>query len=309
MVAMGEAVTVEARYTVGEYDIVILSATESRGLERWLRHNGYRIPAGAARVLGSYIRQNLHFFVAKVNLKEQKKLGFTYLRPIQVAYESPKFMLPVRLGTVNADGPQELFLYTITRKGRVEPVNYRSSRLPSDTEVPEYVKEEFARFYRSLFEERVRKEGMQSVFLEYAWDMASCDPCAAEPLSREELSSLGVFWLGNDGGPQQTFVTRLHARYDAAHFPTDLVFQETGDRASFQGRFVLRHPWKGTEDCPEMARYRRDVRDREETQAKTLADLTGWRLGDIRHRMAIDTPLPEIQEVKWYQRLWPRASR
>src|SRR5262249_18411314 len=47
-------VTVEAQYTVGEYDIVILSASQSSGLETWLTSNGYRIPAGAGAVLGSY---------------------------------------------------------------------------------------------------------------------------------------------------------------------------------------------------------------------------------------------------------------
>ena len=65
-------------------------------------------------MLGSYIRQNMKFFVAKVNLGEQARLGFNYLRPLQVAYESPKFMLPIRLGTVNANGAQELFVYVIT---------------------------------------------------------------------------------------------------------------------------------------------------------------------------------------------------
>jgi len=34
-------VTIEARYTVGEYDILILSATESDGLIRWLEDNDY----------------------------------------------------------------------------------------------------------------------------------------------------------------------------------------------------------------------------------------------------------------------------
>src|SRR5919108_1377095 len=43
-------VTIEARYTVGEYDILILSARESGGLETWLRDNGYRLPAGASSV-------------------------------------------------------------------------------------------------------------------------------------------------------------------------------------------------------------------------------------------------------------------
>ena len=47
----------------------------------------------------------MKFFVAKVNLKEQKKTGLTYLRPLQFAFESPKFMLPIRLGMVNARRP------------------------------------------------------------------------------------------------------------------------------------------------------------------------------------------------------------
>jgi hypothetical protein len=54
-------VTVEAQYTVGEYDIVILSARESNGLERWLNLNQYRIPKGASRALQPYIKQGLKF--------------------------------------------------------------------------------------------------------------------------------------------------------------------------------------------------------------------------------------------------------
>src|SRR5206468_1506523 len=67
-------VTIEARYTVGEYDILILSARESGGLETWLRDNGYRLPAGASPILGSYLKQGMKFFVARVNLKEQSRL-------------------------------------------------------------------------------------------------------------------------------------------------------------------------------------------------------------------------------------------
>ena len=50
---------------------------------------GEWVPCAERRVgsLGSYIKQKMHFFVAKVNLKEQSRLGFNYLRPIQVAYE------------------------------------------------------------------------------------------------------------------------------------------------------------------------------------------------------------------------------
>jgi hypothetical protein len=313
-------VTIEARYTVGEYDILILSATQSSGLETWLRDNGYRIPAGAGPILGSYIKQNLRFFVARVNLKEQARLGFTYLRPIQVAFESPKFMLPIRLGTVNADGPQELFVYTLTRKGRVETTNYRTVRLPTGMELPGFVKEEFGRFYQAAFAEQVRKEDMRAVFLEYAWDMGWCDPCAADPLSSAELRQLGAFWV-DDGAPapgsfpgrppvpprgQAVFITRLHVRYDAEHFPDDLVFQETADRANFQGRYVLRHPWTGSEDCPEARQYREQLARRQAREAEALASLTGWSLDDIRKRMGPAPAAGKADERTWWQKMWGR---
>ncbi len=297
-------VTIEARYTVGEYDILILSAAESRGLLRWLRETGYRIPDGAEPIVASYLKQGMRFFVARVNLDQQARLGTSFLRPLQVAYESPKFMLPIRLGTVNADGPQDLLIYALTRTGRVETTNYRTVRLPSDAEVPLFVKDEFASFYRDLFAEQVRRESMRAVFLEYAWDMAWCDPCAADPLSPGELRELGVFWLGGDasrGSAPNVFLTRLHVRYDAEHFPDDLRFHETGDRANFQGRYVLRHPWTGPTRCPEAEAYRRQLEERGERQARTLASLTGWNLAEIRTRLALGggaDPEP------WWRRLW-----
>jgi hypothetical protein len=307
-------VTIEAQYTVGEYDILILSAKESSGLETWLTESGYRIPAGASGVLGSYIKQDMKFFVAKVNLKEQQKLGFSYLRPIQVAYESPKFMLPIRLGTVNADGPQELFVYALTRNGRVETTNYRTVKLPSDLDLPVFIKNQFADFYRAMFSEQVRKEDMRVVFTEYAWDMSWCDPCASEPLSNDELRALGVFWLDEQqpargwpgrGQPGTTFITRLHLRYDREHFPEDLVFQQIADRANFQGRYILRHEWKGSEDCPAARAYREQLRERRQKEASNVAVLTGWGIDDIRGKMAVnaDWSTPEDNK-KWWQRIW-----
>ncbi len=304
-------VTIEARYTVGEYDILILSAEESDGLETWLKRNGYRIPDGASRVLASYIRQEMRFFVARVNLEEQARLGFANLRPLQMAYESRRFMLPIRLGTVNADGPQELFVFALTRTGRVETTNYRTVRLPSDVELPVFVKEEFSDFYRDMFATQVDKERMRTVFLEYAWDMNWCDPCAADPLSDRELRSLGVFWTGDDPRrgnikrqARDVFVTRLHLRYTASTFPEDLMFQETGDRGNFQGRYVLRHPWKGKATCREADDYRRMLRDRQEKEATTLASLTGWDIDDIRRRLDLGEPVPAKDERPWWKKIW-----
>ena len=296
-------VTIEAQYTVGEYDILILSAQQSTGLETWLRQNGYRIPAGASEVIGSYLKQNMRFFVAKVNLAEHRKLGFSYLRPLQVAYESPKFMLPIRLGMVNANGPQELFVYALTRRGRVETTNYRTVKLPADMDLPEYLKQpnEFASFYKAMFARQVQNQDGRAVFLEYGWDMRWCDPCAADPLANSELRQLGVFWTGDGGGTPEAFLTRLHVRYDNAHFPEDLVFQETGDRSNFQGRYVLRHPWTGADGCGAASAYRQDLRQRRAREAEQLASLTGWNIADIRKKMGEE---PAAPDRAWWERLW-----
>jgi hypothetical protein len=304
-------VTIEASYTVGEYDILILSATESSGLIKWLDQNDYRIPKGAEDVVDSYLKQDMRFFVAKVNLKEQTKLGYSKLRPLQVAYESNKFMLPIRLGTLNANGKQELYIYALTKTGRVETTNYRTVKLPSNNEVPEFVQNEFGDFYRAMFARQTKKENDRGVFLEYAWDMAWCDPCAADPLSADELRKLGVYWVEGNRGQgfapspaQNVFVTRLHVRYDRKHFPEDLVFQETGDRQNYQGRYVIRHPWKGQPQCDASA-YMAATRDRQEREAQMLANLTGWDIDDIRAKIPyMDGVVPEPVPVPWWKRIW-----
>jgi hypothetical protein len=318
-------VTVEAAYTVGEYDIVILSATQSNGLETWLQENGYRVPPGARRALQPYIRQGLKFFVAKVNLDEQAKTGLQWLRPLQFAFESPRFMLPIRLGMANARGAQDMIVYVLTRTGRVETVNYRTVPLPSDVQVPGFVMTEFADVYRALFDRAVEKEGGRAVFTEYAWNMGWCDPCAADPLSRDELRELGVFWLddasaddrkpgmrgrrpGGAGGPVPVFLTRLHVRYAPDTFPEDLVFQETGDPSNFQGRYIVRHPWTGSpEACAAARDYFRAVRERQEEEARTLAALTGWELETIRRKMELDRePLPAPEP--WWRKIWRKEG-
>lgn len=322
-------VTVEAEYTVGEYDIQILSAAQSGGLAVWLKQHGYTLPDGAESVLGDYISAGMKFFVAKINLEEKAKTGVNYLRPLQIAFNSPNFMLPIRLGTLNADGQQELFVFTITRKGRVESANYRTVKMPTDSELPTFVRSKFPDVYRSLFAEQVRREpGV--MFLEYAWNMSWCDPCAADPLSRAELRSLGAWWVQPGHapvkpaprplpgvtplpqpvppqrimpGPQpvEAFVTRLHLRYDAMTHPFDLQFQETEDSSNFQARYILRHPWTGDDQCPEATYYRQQLPLQQDARAQRLASLTGWPIGEIREQMFLP---PEGPADEWWKEIW-----
>jgi hypothetical protein len=326
-VALG--VTVEARYNVGEYNILILSAKESGGLETWLVQNGYRVPVGARNLLQPYIRQNMKFFVAKVNLQEFQRGSSQSLRPLQISYESPKFMLPIRLGMVNAKSAQDLLVYILSPNGQAEVTNYRTVKVPSGKEIPTFVKNEFSDFYRAMFQTSYEREDRKVAFLEYAWDMSSCDPCSSEPLNPTELRQAGVFWLDTENPnsgtpprltglsasqfrttppstsppspsspspappilPQQSFsqprgvfITRLHVRYSRDRFPEDLMFQTTGNREQFQGRYVLRHPFEGNLGCDAGKQYQQDLPRRFEKEAQTLANLTNWDIQDIRNK-------------------------
>ncbi|MGA7870503.1 MAG: DUF2330 domain-containing protein [Candidatus Binatus sp.] len=316
-------VKIEAEYTVGEYDIVILSAKESLGLQTWLQLNGYKIPLGADRALEPYIRSDMKFFVAKVNLTEHKRTGLTYLRPLQFAFESPKFMLPIRLGMINSQGPQDLVIYMLTEDGRVETTNYRTVKLPTGMDIPEYVRADFGGFYKAMFDEQVKRNDMRAVFTEYVWNMGWCDPCAGPPLSRDELRSLGVFWLDDQpggampmyrrsggfmpypqpgGGPMPVMLTRLHVRYSADTFPEDLIFQETQDQENFQARYVLHRPWDGSPSACEAARnYFEELNKRRAHEAETLADLTGWNLQDVIKKAGLT---PGTEPKAWWQGLW-----
>ena len=293
--AVYQGVKVEARYDVAEYDISILSAEQSDGLVRWLTDNGYKIPAGAEPVVSSYIKQNMHFFVAKVNVKRMNDLGRAYLRPLQVRYETSKFMLPLRLGTVNANGPQDLTIYALTRRGRVEASNYRSIKVPTGVDVPLFVANDFPNFYKATFDHAVANENMHGVFMEYAWDMGRCDPCAAPPMTNNEMAELGAQWVPGSSNnpvvnqlpvrlPAKGYVTRLHVRYDAQSFPEDLNFIETSDRDRFQARYILHRPYEGG-SCAAAETYRASLPPRFKKEAENLANLTGWPQEDIMARM------------------------
>ena len=169
-------------------------------------------------------------------------------------------------------------------------------------DIPIFVRNRFSDFYKAMFSQQVKLTNMSAVFTEYAWDMGFCDPCAADPLSPQELRNLGADWIsstatffppraGGGRGPavsvpqrQQVFLTRLHVRYDNAHFPEDLVFQETGDRTNYQGRYVLRHVWDGNDTCTAAEQYRAGLPRRHELEAQNLSELTGWSMADIRRQ-------------------------
>ncbi len=291
------SVKIEAKYLVGEYDILILSAKESSGLKTWLDENGYKIPPGAEEVLEPYIKSNLKFFVVKVNEAEKKKLPGDFLRPIQISFSSPKFMLPIRLGMANADGDQDMIVYAFTRKGRVESTNYRTVSLPTGKNIPLFVQSNFGNFYSNLFQHQWSREGKAVVMLEYAWDVSpknfvKCDPCVATAPSTQDLIQAGVWWINRDWSDysdveeeednysDNVYFTRLHVRYNRNSFPQDLVFQVTPNTENFQARYIIRHPATGDFSCEAGKKYLKDLKERRRDEIEMLSYLTGKGYSD-----------------------------
>ena len=252
-------VRIEAQFEVGEYQILVLSAQESTGLEKWLHLNKYKIPNGAAAALAPYVRDQQKFFVAKVDIKKVKRdsHGYVVLSPLRFDYDSAELRLPVRLGLLNADGQQDLIVYVLHPDKRFELANYQNVFIPTNIEVANSVRDQFPSFYATLFDETLKRAGGRAVVTEYAWQTTSCDPCPTPPLSASDIYTLGDDRLapaitgsgvvapgGRRGGmffgaAPSYVLTRLHTRYDRGTLSEDLIFREAkpvmGGRANWQG--------------------------------------------------------------------------
>ena len=186
-------VKVEAEFVSGEYTVVILSAKEASGLEKWLRLNKYTIPEGASEALAPYVTSGMKFFVAKVDASKVKRnaQGVVTLSPLRFDFESKQLRLPVRLGLLNAQGKQDLLVYILHPTDRYEVANYKNVFIPSNLEVENDVRHRFGEFYAAIFDQAMEKAGGSAVVTEYAWQTSNCDPCPVPPLKPEDMLSLG----------------------------------------------------------------------------------------------------------------------
>ena len=276
-------VTIEAKFVVGEYQVVILSARDSTGLETWLNQQKYRIPEGVEPLLRPYVESGSKFFVARVDPQKVTfdSDGRAALSPLRFHYDSEEFALPIRLGLANSSGTQDLIVSILAPRNRYEVANYRNVTIPTNIDVSDAVKDRFAAFYTALFDRTIEKNP-GAVVTEYAWQASSCDPCPGPTLNQGDFLALGADVL--DGprdkpvayGGYDLVLTRLHARYGKT-ISDDLRFREAtpivGGRElaqsaqggleegarpapqnNFQGRYAIRHPWTGPIRCEHPTR-------------------------------------------------------
>lgn len=229
------SVSVEAEFAVGEYEIVVLSVeqtedSESDDLLTWLADNDYAIGDDAAALLGEYIDSGSYFIAAKVRLEMLPGDGVT-LSPLQFSYDSPVFSLPIRLGTLNSTGAQDLILYTLTpaEDGAVAVANYPEAEIEDECL---WDGDDFSAFYPEAFADAIDDAGGSAWTQEYSWSPYKCDPCVGEPPTEAEIAALGFM-----GPLKDAHFTRLHLRYD--HTVTaDLSLYSTRITDWDQVRFV-----------------------------------------------------------------------
>jgi hypothetical protein len=270
--AKQDSVKIEAKFDVAEYKILILSATDSSGLETWLRDNHYKIPDGAEPLLRPYVESGSKFFVAKVDpTKVKMDGGHAALSPLRFHYDSEEFALPIRLGMANSSGKQDLIVNIISKTKRFEVANYKNVFIPTNFDVRNSIKTRFAEFYAALFDKTI-EANPGAVVTEYAWTASRgyhCDPCPELDVTTADIATLGGDIVGNDLG-NNFVLTRLHARYGKRDMKDDLRFREakpvTGGRELyakdgieysakpseqnfFQARYAIRHWWTGAINC------------------------------------------------------------
>ena len=313
-------VTIEAQFSVAEYDIVVLSAKESTGLDRWLRDNKYQIPAGAEPLLRPYVESGTKFFVAKVDPKKVKFTGgMATLSPLRVSYDSPDFTLPIRLGLANSNGAQDLIINILAPSTRYEVANRPSATIPTNLLVTDAVRGRFGEFYAALFDHVLAKVP-GAVVTEYAWDSGSCDPCPGPTLDQNDIATLGGDVLAatyKDTSFWGMVLTRLHARY-GTEVADDLVFRAVepleGGRGTpdaegkiaggarlastnnFQGRYMILHPWTGalTCDAPVRGRWGGPPSGGNQIAAPTASDLAFAPRGNLDLGSTLASDVPEI---------------
>ncbi len=264
------AVTVEAEFAAGEYEFVVVSAEDGAGLFGWLEANGYSVGPDAEAMLGSYVEGGHDFLAAKVAL-DAVPAGSAALSPIQLSYASDGFGLPLRLGTLNSGGVQDLILYTVTSKaaGSVGIANYPQAVIEDECMV-DLGEAAFADWYEDQLEEAFQASEGFVWFDEYSWTVMPqyaqefyatqapvCDPCpsahqyptgsgvtADNPLPDQILLDLGVDMPGLelDSGwwnlEPELSVGRLHLRYGASAVDQDLVLYTSGLSGTEQMRFI-----------------------------------------------------------------------
>lgn len=238
-----DSVTVESSFATAGYEFSVLSAEESSDLFTWLQVNGYELPRGGDDILQEYIDAGVYFLAVKVAAETASHQ--MWLPPIRISYEGEGWGLPIRIGTISSDGPQEVLIYTLTdlTSGEVGIANYPEAPLETDCMWLGDDAEDMTAWYGTEVETAVAEAGGAAWIKEYSADLVPtagvgyhCDPCTADPAIPG--GTFAPFGLDSDSA----HLTRIRMRYDASTATQDLTLYATGIAGASQLRYIGYEP-------------------------------------------------------------------
>ncbi|NEQ44003.1 MAG: DUF2330 domain-containing protein [Leptolyngbya sp. SIOISBB] len=243
--------------TTEEFSVSTLNPQNLEQLVALLAEQDYVLSPAARDALQTYLSQGMSFVVAKVAIAEFEAGETYYLPPLQITYDSPQFELPMQLGKLNSPGEQNLSLYLLSSKGRVEIVNYRTAAIPTEETIPTWFGRiiNFIDVYRAILAQTFEETGHDTVLLESVVSLP-LDPSqlpfgSMQRTSQQERrraaavndwQNMGVNWISASADDSRrlsvdsadVFFTGLRLQYAPDEFSEDLVFYETSDPHWFE---------------------------------------------------------------------------
>jgi hypothetical protein len=186
-------IDVKPEYKEGEYTFSVLDKDQAGDVAGFLKGKGYVVSDAAKNAVKPYVDGGMHLLIAEVDTKRIELVGGerAILSPIRYETQTAVTKLPVKLGLLNLDKKQELFIYVIDPEKRYEAKNYGNTFPPTNISVLFDVKERMGEFYAALHD-MIQAKDPKTFLVEYAWPTEGCgQPCQNEPLLISELLSLG----------------------------------------------------------------------------------------------------------------------
>ncbi len=126
---------VEWRQQIGAYDVVLLRPAGEETVIEWLNANDFGMPDRAVPILQDYIREQWWMVAAKIHPDAltditRDALAKGLLHPLEMTFQSPACLYPLRL-TSMAAGPVEELIY-IESTEHCEPATYADGKWTID---------------------------------------------------------------------------------------------------------------------------------------------------------------------------------
>lgn len=215
-------VEIQDEWPVDEYDVTLLGAEQSNGLLAFLRERGLELPQVAETMLRGYIESGHRFALFHVDPTRAQRIGaLMMLSPIQIEYESDELRVPVRLGTLNSPGEQEILLYVLSPEGRYEMANRTNLNAPTDMRMRRDARGAFAELYTSITDEIFRRNPGAAI-TEYAH--------VVPPRLKRSAESFGMTLPADTdqltrGDTRRWTLSRMRHRY-GTDAPDDLMLRQ-----------------------------------------------------------------------------------